>query len=90
MQFGSCSPRRLPRSQIFRHLIRNVRGSFETRSDLPTYLFLDNSDRVAVKGQKLFPPYTQLGWDQSALGLGDIDIEDVSQVHHIVGYGRPL
>ncbi|KAI9566675.1 hypothetical protein HD554DRAFT_2174092 [Boletus coccyginus] len=49
-----------------------------------------NSDRVAVSGQKLFPPYTQLGWDQSALGLGEIDIEDVSRVHHIVGYGRPL
>ncbi|KAI9464839.1 hypothetical protein HD554DRAFT_2174896 [Boletus coccyginus] len=39
-----------------------------------------NSDRVAVSGQKLFPPYTQLGWDQSALGLGEIDIEDVSRV----------
>ncbi|KAI9464849.1 hypothetical protein HD554DRAFT_2315779 [Boletus coccyginus] len=49
-----------------------------------------NSDRVAVSGQKLFLPYTQLGWDQSALGLGEIDIEDVSRVHHIVGYGRPL
>jgi hypothetical protein len=50
----------------------------------------DNSDRVAIRGEKLFPPYTQLGWDQSAPGLGDIDIEDVSQIYHIAGYGRPL
>ncbi|KAF8548189.1 hypothetical protein OG21DRAFT_1526653 [Imleria badia] len=49
-----------------------------------------NSDRIAILGEKLFQPYTQLGWDQSASALGDIDIEDVSQLDHIVGYGRPL
>ncbi|KAI9566680.1 hypothetical protein HD554DRAFT_2040055 [Boletus coccyginus] len=57
----------------------------DTAADKLSELALsDNSDRVAVSGQKLFPPYTQLGWDQSALGLGEIDIEDVSRVHHIV------
>ena len=50
----------------------------------------DNSDRVAIWGEKLFPPYTQLGWDQSAVELRAIDIENVSQLHHIAGYGRPL
>ncbi|KAI9568063.1 hypothetical protein HD554DRAFT_2172787 [Boletus coccyginus] len=49
-----------------------------------------NSDYVAICGQKLFPPYTQLGWDQSAPRLGDIDTKDVSKARHIVGYGRPL
>ncbi|KAI9566688.1 hypothetical protein HD554DRAFT_2174105 [Boletus coccyginus] len=48
------------------------------------------SDCAAIGGQKHFLPYTQLGWDQSALGLGHIDVEDVSRVRHIVGYGRPL
>ena len=42
------------------------------------YRLSDNSDRVAVKGDKPFPPHTQPGWDQSTLGHGDIDIEDES------------
>ncbi|KAG8220674.1 hypothetical protein J3R82DRAFT_2961, partial [Butyriboletus roseoflavus] len=49
-----------------------------------------NSARVAVDGEQLFPPYTQLGWDQSALGLGEVGVEDVSRLDHILGYGRPL
>lgn len=62
----------------------------------PIYFFLqlihlsDNSDRIAIQGEKLFPPYTQLGWDQTASALGDVDVEGVSRVEHIVGYGRPL
>ena len=59
-------------------------------SDLPLTRLSDNSDHVAIRGQRLFPPYTQLGWDQSAPRLGDIDTKDVSKVRHIVGYGRPL
>jgi len=59
-------------------------------SDLPLIRVSDHSDHVAIRGLKLFPPYTQLGWDQSALGLGEIDVEDVSRVRHIVSYGRPL
>ncbi|KAG9310693.1 hypothetical protein JVU11DRAFT_9287 [Chiua virens] len=49
-----------------------------------------NSDRVANHGEKLFPPYTQLGWDQSASALGRVGNENVSQLLHIAGYGRPL
>ncbi|KAF8552448.1 hypothetical protein OG21DRAFT_1486202 [Imleria badia] len=36
----------------------------------PQALF--SSARVAVKGQLLFPPFTQLGWDQNAPALGEI------------------
>ncbi|KAG9318913.1 hypothetical protein JVU11DRAFT_1024 [Chiua virens] len=49
-----------------------------------------DSDRIARDGEKLFPPYTQLGWDQSASKLGGIGNENVSQLKHIAGYGRPL
>ena len=50
----------------------------------------DNSHRVAIRGEELFPPYTQLGWDQSAPPLGSVDVENVSQAENIVGFGRPL
>jgi hypothetical protein len=65
-------------------------SSFSIALISPLSCLSDNSDRVAIRGEKLFPPYTQLGWDQSAVKLGGIDIEDVSQLHHIAGYGRPL
>ena len=90
MPFGWYSPRQPLKSPIFRHLIRNVWSSPIVLISHLIHLS-DNSDRVAaVRGEKLFPPYTQLGWDQSAWRLRDIDVEDVSKIDHIAGYGRPL
>ena len=45
------------------------------------------SARVAVDGKWLFPPYTQLGWHQSVLRLGEIGMEAVSRLVPILGYG---
>ncbi|KAG1777972.1 hypothetical protein EV702DRAFT_1196772 [Suillus placidus] len=51
---------------------------------------IHNSQRVPVAGEILYPPYTDLGWDQLAIPLGDISANDVAKFHHIVGFGRPL
>ncbi|KAG1775166.1 hypothetical protein EV702DRAFT_449659 [Suillus placidus] len=51
---------------------------------------IHDSQRVAVAGELLYPPYTDLGWDQLATRLCDILANDVAKFHHIVGFGRPL
>ncbi|KAG9313098.1 hypothetical protein JVU11DRAFT_6543 [Chiua virens] len=48
------------------------------------------SQRVAIEGQLLFPPFTQLGWDQHAPSLKDALQDDVATGAHIIKYGRPL
>ncbi|KAG9318017.1 hypothetical protein JVU11DRAFT_80 [Chiua virens] len=48
------------------------------------------SQRVAIEGQLLFPPFTQLGWDQHAPSLEDALQDDVATGEHIIKYGRPL
>jgi hypothetical protein len=55
-----------------------------------THNIADDSQRAAVAGELLFPPYTDLGWDQFAIPLRDISANDVAKFHHIVGFGRPL
>ncbi|KAF8553145.1 hypothetical protein OG21DRAFT_1497931 [Imleria badia] len=54
----------------------------------PQALF--NSARVSVKGQLLFPPFTQLGWNQNAPELEEVQPEEVAKVGHIIRYGHPL
>ncbi|KAG9308729.1 hypothetical protein JVU11DRAFT_11514 [Chiua virens] len=49
-----------------------------------------NSARVSINGEKLFEPYTQLGWDQNAPELRETDIKDISRLKHIASFGRPL
>ncbi|KAG2116781.1 hypothetical protein DEU56DRAFT_905154 [Suillus clintonianus] len=51
---------------------------------------IHDSQRVAVGGHLLFPPYTYLGWDQNADRLSDIPANDAGKFKHIVGFGRPL
>jgi hypothetical protein len=51
---------------------------------------LDKSDRVASGGELLFPPFTELSWDQHAPSLDSIDPEKISTFAHIARFGRPL
>ncbi|KAF8547557.1 hypothetical protein OG21DRAFT_905914 [Imleria badia] len=48
------------------------------------------SARFAVEGQLLFPPFTQLGWDQNAPVLKAVQRDEVAKAGHILQYGRPL
>ena len=48
------------------------------------------SARHTVEGQLLFPPFTQLGWDQNAPALEKVRPEEVAKAGHIIQYGRPL
>lgn len=56
----------------------------------PSHDLADDSLRVAVAGQLVYPPYTHLGWDQLADPLSDISAKDIAKFNHIVGFGRPL
>jgi len=49
-----------------------------------------DSLRVSESGEYIYPPYTRLGWDQSAVALSDISANDVASFEHIAGFGRPL
>ncbi|KAF9239620.1 hypothetical protein BU15DRAFT_74474 [Melanogaster broomeanus] len=49
-----------------------------------------DSARVSVKSRLVFPPFSQLGWDQLACRLKDIPATDVAKLSHIIGFGRPL
>ncbi|KAF9232755.1 hypothetical protein BU15DRAFT_67188 [Melanogaster broomeanus] len=49
-----------------------------------------DSARVSVKGPLVFPPFSQLGWDQFAPRLEGIRATDVAKLSHIIGFGRPL
>ena len=53
-------------------------------------MILVPSARVAVRGQLLFPPFTQLGWDQNAPALARVQPDEVAKAGHILQYGRPL
>ena len=53
-------------------------------------MILVPSARVAVRGQLLFPPFTQLGWDQNAPTPKQVRLDEVANVEHIIQYGRPL
>ena len=53
-------------------------------------MILVPSARVAVSGQLLFPPFTQLGWDQNAPAPENVSPEEVANAKHIIQYGRPL
>ena len=44
----------------------------------------------SVPEQPLFAPFTQLGWDQNAPVLGEVQPGEVAGVGHILRYGRPL
>ncbi|KAF9244221.1 hypothetical protein BU15DRAFT_59546 [Melanogaster broomeanus] len=46
--------------------------------------------RVSVKGLLVFPPFSQLGWDQFAGRLKNIPATDVAKLSHIIGFGRPM
>ncbi|KAF9234793.1 hypothetical protein BU15DRAFT_65422 [Melanogaster broomeanus] len=48
------------------------------------------SARVSVKELLVFPPFSQLGWDQFACRLKDIRATDVAKLSHIIAFGRPL
>ena len=45
---------------------------------------------MAISGQQLFPPYTELGWDQRAMPLDFIPVDANAKVKYIAGFGRPL
>jgi hypothetical protein len=75
--------------QLFLHLSQSVSTPrfaclYSSRN------FTDDSLRVAVAGQLLYPPFTHLGWDQNADALSDVSANDVAQFEHIAGFGRPL
>ena len=53
-------------------------------------MILVPSARVSVEGRLLFPPFTQLGWDQNAPALKKVQPEEVAKAEHIIQYGRPL
>jgi hypothetical protein len=53
-------------------------------------MILVPSERVALGGQLVFPPFTQLGWDQNAPKLGQVQPDEVAKAGHILQYGRPL
>ncbi|KAF9239629.1 hypothetical protein BU15DRAFT_74483 [Melanogaster broomeanus] len=48
-----------------------------------------DSARVSVKGLLVFPPFSQLGWDQLAYGLKKIEATEVAKLFHIICFGRP-
>ncbi|KAH7884939.1 hypothetical protein F5I97DRAFT_1300844 [Phlebopus sp. FC_14] len=48
------------------------------------------SARVAVEGQLVFPPFTQLGWDQNTPALDEVRPDEVGKAEHVLRYGRPL
>ena len=50
----------------------------------------DNSARVATLGESLFPPYTELGWDQMATPSNEIPADENAKLKYIRGFGRPL
>ncbi|KAI6107521.1 hypothetical protein EDD16DRAFT_1898820 [Pisolithus croceorrhizus] len=49
-----------------------------------------DSARVSSDGRLLYPPYSQLGWDQWADPLEGISATEVARAGHIIGYGRAL
>lgn len=51
---------------------------------------IDDSGRVSRDGQLLFPPFTELGWDQYATKYEDTDLENIAAFSHIGGFGRPM
>jgi hypothetical protein len=81
--------RPLQKWQLFLHLNQSVSTP---RFDCfySSRIFADNTLRVAVIGQLLYPPFTHLGWDQNADALCDVSANDVAQFEHIAGFGRPL
>ncbi|KAG1809295.1 uncharacterized protein BJ212DRAFT_602435 [Suillus subaureus] len=88
------------------HILGRVINSYSRNNDAPVWVVfasttsqvahfsapqeIHDSQRVAVAGQLLYPPYTDLGWDQLAIPLRRISANDVAKFHHIVGFGRPL
>ncbi len=50
---------------------------------------LDASVRVPM-GRSLFPPYTELGWDQMATPSNEIPADENAKLKYIRGFGRPL
>ncbi|KAF8346701.1 hypothetical protein F5887DRAFT_91833 [Amanita rubescens] len=48
-----------------------------------------NSARVNI-GRLLFPPYTELGWDQMATPSNEIPADKNAKLKYIRGFGRPL
>ncbi|KAF8350898.1 hypothetical protein F5887DRAFT_322542 [Amanita rubescens] len=47
------------------------------------------SARVPM-GRSLFPPYTELGWDQMATPSNEIPADENAKLKYIRGFGRPL
>ena len=88
-QSGWLSHPPLPEWRIFRHLSRSV----STWSILLINFLMclaDDSLRVTAAGMLLFPPYTDLGWDQNADAMSQISASEVASFRHIAGFGRPL
>ncbi|KAF8594720.1 hypothetical protein BDV93DRAFT_131989 [Ceratobasidium sp. AG-I] len=61
-------------------------------ADFSAPSYIHPSHRVSQGGERLFPPYVLLGWDQMVPKLQDLNLEpqDVARFRHIAGYGRPL
>ncbi|KAI6135505.1 hypothetical protein EV401DRAFT_2192055 [Pisolithus croceorrhizus] len=49
-----------------------------------------DSARLSSDGRLLYPPYSQLGWDQCADPLEGISATEVARAGHTIGYGRAL
>jgi hypothetical protein len=51
---------------------------------------VDDSGRISNGGELLFPPFTELGWDQHAPDLLSVDPKQIATFDHVGSFGRPL
>ncbi|KAH7884823.1 hypothetical protein F5I97DRAFT_2039899 [Phlebopus sp. FC_14] len=61
-----------------------------SRVDFAPSQYMDPSLRIFRGRESLFPPYTDLGWDQFADRLMDITPSNAAKFNHIAHFGRPL
>ncbi|KIK19402.1 hypothetical protein PISMIDRAFT_107593 [Pisolithus microcarpus 441] len=72
-------------------------GAARVRHDAVWVIFSSTTSKVAnfaalwpylfMDGQLIFPPYSQLRWDQMADPLNGITATDMAQAGHIIGFG---
>ncbi|KAG1737634.1 hypothetical protein EDB19DRAFT_1909614 [Suillus lakei] len=88
------------------HILGRTINSYSRNTDAPVWVVfasttshvadfsvpqvIHDSLRVAIAGELLYPPYTDLGWDQHAVPLAGVAANDVATFLHVVGFGRPL
>lgn len=68
------------------------KARLRTRSDYAQGHTIYPSHHISQERKLLFQPFVQLGWDQMASKLKELELEpqEVARFDHIVGYGRPL